>query len=346
MRHGKTGGGPKLKRFRILPQRRSAIALRRAEEGESVRTVVIALLANVAIGVAKLLAGLASGSTAMLAEAAHSAADSVNEVFLAIGLYRAKQPPDETHPFGHARERFLWAFMAAIASFLIGGCLSIGIAIRELEGRHPVASGAWPWIVLAIAFVADGTSLMQAMRQARRQAKDYELTVWRYLVRASDPVVRAVLVEDSAALIGLGLAAGGLLASRITGTNFPDSIASLLIGVLLALTAFFLARPFADFLVGRSIAPAQLERLRAIVEKDAAIEEVLVLQAMYSGPEEVVVLAKARPSPKLGVEELGRAMDELDRKIRKTLPFVADVFIDVTGTAKSGSGKAEGLPPS
>ncbi len=314
--------------------RRSAIALRRVEEGESPRTIVIALLANVVIGVAKLLAGLASGSSALIAEAAHSAADSVNEVFLAVGLYRARQPPDDLHPFGHARERFLWAFMAAIASFLLGGCLSIGIAIRELESRsHPVTAGIAPWVVLAVAFVADGTSWLQAMRQARRQAKDYELTVGRYLVRASDPVVRAVLVEDSAALIGLAFAAVGLLLSRITGSNTPDSVASLLIGVLLAVTAFALARPFADFLVGRSISASQLERLRAVVEGDPAIEEVFVLQAIYSGPEEVVVLAKARPSPKLDIEELGGAMDELDRKIRQALPFVADVFIDVTGAA-------------
>ncbi len=318
----------------ILPPRRSAIALRRDQEGESPRTILIALLANLAIGVAKLLAGLASGSTALIAEAAHSAADCVNEVFLAIGLYRARQPPDEVHPFGHARERFLWAFMAAIASFLLGGCLSIGIAIRELESReHPVLAGAAPWIVLLVAFLADGSSWLQAMKQARRQAKDYGLTTGRYLVRASDPVVRAVLVEDSAALIGLVFAAVGLLLSRLTGSNRPDSIASLLIGVLLAVTAFFLARPFADFLVGRSIAAPQLERLRAVVEADPAIEELLVLQAIYSGPEEVVVLAKARPSPKLGIDELARAMDDLDRKIRQALPFVADVFIDVTGTA-------------
>ena len=322
-----------MKRFRAIPPRRSAIALRRVEEGESPRTIVIALLANVVIGVAKLLAGLATGSSAMLAEAAHSAADCVNEVFLAIGLYRARQPADEAHPFGHARERFLWAFMAAIASFLVGGCVSIGIAIRDLEQRHPVEAGIAPWIVLAVAFAADGTSWLQAMRQARKQAKDYDLTVGRYLVRASDPVVRAVLVEDSAALIGLVFAAAGLFVSRITGSGVPDAVASLAIGVLLAITAFLLARPFADFLVGRSIAAPQLERLRAVVEGDAAIEELLVLQALYSGPEEVVVLAKARPSPKLGIEELGRAMDELDRKIRQALPFVADVFVDVTGAS-------------
>src|SRR5580704_919696 len=116
--------------LRTMRQRRSATALRRAAEGEGSRTIRIALFAN--IGIAKLIGGLVSGSTGMLAEAAHSAADSVNEVFLAVGVYRDRQPPDNAHPFGHGRERFLLAFMAAIASFLIGGCLSIAMAIAEL----------------------------------------------------------------------------------------------------------------------------------------------------------------------------------------------------------------------
>jgi cation diffusion facilitator family transporter len=316
----------------IRARRQSPTALRRAEEGESLRTIVVALLANVAIGVAKLIAGLASGSSAMIAEAAHSAADCVNEGFLALGLYRAKLPPDERHPFGHARERFLWAFMAAIASFLIGGCLSIGIAIRELERRHPMSGHLAPWIVLAVSFVADGASWLQALRQARRQAKDYGISVWRYIGRASDPVVRAVLLEDTAALIGLALAAGGLLIAGITGSSVPDSLASLLIGLLLGGTAFALARPFADFLVGRSIPVNQHDRLRDIVEKDPAIEEVLQLEAFYLAPEEAVVLAKVRPAPTLKIDDLTRAMDELDKRLRRELPIVAEVFIDVTAT--------------
>src|SRR6266849_4853117 len=136
--------------LRNLPQRRSATARRRAAEGESTRTIVIALLANIIIAIAKLIAGLASGSTGMLAEAAHSAADSVNEVFLAVGVHRDRQPADDAHPFGHARERFLWAFMAAIASFLIGGCLSVAIAIAGLKARHTVSGGLAAWIVLGI----------------------------------------------------------------------------------------------------------------------------------------------------------------------------------------------------
>jgi cation diffusion facilitator family transporter len=325
---------------RILPQRRSATALRRVREGENVRTIVIALLANIVIAIAKLIAGLASGSTGMLAEAAHSAADSVNEVFLAVGLHRDRQPADATHPLGHGRERFLWAFMAAIASFLIGGCLSIVLAVAAFKAGHPVAGGLVAWIVLAISFLADGASWLQSMRQARRQAKEYELTVWRYIVRSSDPVVRAVVFEDSAALIGLGLAAAGLLLSRILKTSVPDSLASLLIGLLLAATAFGVARPLADFLVGRSLPPRLFEKLNAIFKEDAAIEKVLSLRALYSGPEEVIVVAKVHPSPSLNAEQLTRAIDDLDRKIRLVLPLVADVFIDVTAQRVEGGSRA------
>jgi cation diffusion facilitator family transporter len=313
-----------------MPRLRSATSLRRAAEGESTRTIVIALLANVVIAVAKLIAGLASGSTGMLAEAAHSAADSVNEVFLAIGVHRDRQPPDETHPMGHGRERFLWAFMAAIASFLVGGCVSVAMAIAELQTRHPVSGGRASWIVLAIAFAADGTSLLQSLRQARGQAREYGTGLWSYIRQSSDPVVRAVVLEDGAAIVGLAVAASGLLLSERAGSNVPDAIASLLIGLLLAATAFALARPLADFLVGRSIPAPLFERLRAIVRDDAAVAEVLALRAMYSGPEEVIVVAKVRPAPGMNGDTLAQAMDDLDGRIRLALPLVADVFIDVS----------------
>jgi len=326
--------------LRIIPKRRSATALRRAAEGQSERTILIALFANIVIAIAKFIGGMVSGSTGLLAESVHSAADSVNEIFLAIGLHRDRQPPDATHPLGHGRERFLWAFMAAIASFLIGGCVSIAMAVAELKGRHPISGGLTAWIILAVSFAADGTSWLQAMRQARRQAAEYNLTVWRYILRSSDPVVRAVFFEDSAALIGICVAAAGLLLSGIFGTNLPDSIASLIIGLLLAVTAFALARPFADFLIGKSVPPEQLEKLHSIVREDAAVGQILSLRAMYVGPEEVVVMAKVHPSEHMDMERFARAMDDLDHRIRRMLPSVADVFIDITATRPGRSSPA------
>jgi cation diffusion facilitator family transporter len=315
------------------PAPRSAMALRRAAQGEGVRTIVIALLANIVIALAKLLGGLLSGSSGMLAEAA----DSVNEIFLAVGIHRNRQPADPARPDGHGRERFLWAFMAAIASFLIGGCLSIAMAVAGLKTPRPVPAGLTPWIILAISFIADGASWLQSLRQARRQSRDYQLTLRRYILRASDPVVRAVVFEDSAARVGLCIAATGLLFSKFFESSVPDSLASLLIGILLSVTAFALARPFADFLVGRSVSRQQFETLYSIVKEDEAIEQVLSPRAIYSGPEEVLVMGKARPSSHLSIEQLARAMDSLDHKIRLKLPFVADVFIDVTANRSEAS---------
>jgi cation diffusion facilitator family transporter len=313
-----------------LPPRRSNAALRSAAQSESTRTIAIALAANLVVAAAKLAAGLLSGSAALLAEAGHSLADASNEVLLGVSLYRARLPADLVHPLGHGRERFLWAFMAAIASFLIGGCLSIGLAIRELVEGGSTGNLLLGWVVLAIALAADGMSLLQSLGQARRQARERGQPLPRYLLRAADPALRAVVVEDSAALIGLGLAAGGLLLSDLVGNNTPDALASLLIGILLALTAFALARPLADFLIGRSLPAEPFQRLYAILAAAPAIEEVLALQAVYTGPEEVIVAAKVHPAAGLTIEQLTRAMDELDSALRSASPEVADVYLDVT----------------
>jgi cation diffusion facilitator family transporter len=316
--------------LRTPPQRRSRAALRRTADGAGVRTLFIALAANLVIAVAKLIAGFISGSTAMHAEAAHSFADSLNEVLLGISLRRARRPPDASHPLGHGRERFLWALMATIASFLIGGCLSVAMAVRQLGGRESPGNALAAWIVLGVSFLADGASWLQSMGQARREAKEHGRSVWRHLLRSSEPLVRAVVVEDSAALIGLVIAAIGLFLRQLLGSNTPDAVASLLIGILLAITAFGLARPLADFLVGRSLPPEQLEELHAILMASPAIEQVLTLQAVYTGPEEVIVAAKVRPAKASSIEELAQAMDDLDHDLRAASPFVADVYLDVT----------------
>jgi cation diffusion facilitator family transporter len=316
--------------FRSVPPRRSSAALRSGARSESARTLLVALLANLLVAAAKLTAGLLSGSAAMLAEAGHSLADSLNEVLLGVSLRRGRVPADRVHPLGHGRERFLWAFMAAIASFLIGGCLSIGLAVRELvEGGSP-GDRRIAAVVLAIAFAADGASLWQSLRQARHEARERGSLVRHYVLRSSDPALRAVIVEDKAALVGVGLAAAGLLGSALIGNETPDALASLVIGVLLMATAFGLARPLADFLIGHSLPAEQLQQLYAIVAQAPAVEEVLVTQAVYTGPEEVIVVAKVRPAESQTAAALAQAMDELDAALRAALPEVAEVFIDVT----------------
>jgi cation diffusion facilitator family transporter len=311
-------------------QRRSRAALQKLGSRESVRTIIIALAANLVIAAAKLVSGLMSGSAAMLAEAAHSLADSSNEVLLGISLHRAARPPDDLHPLGHGRERFLWAFLAALATFLIGGCFSVAMAIRQLTRGETTGSATAAWIVLGIAFLADGFSWLQSMRQARNDARERGRDVWGHLLRSSDPTIRAVVVEDSAALIGLVLAAAGLLLSQRLHSGRPDAIASLLIGLLMAVTAFGLGRPLAEFLIGKSLPPQLLAEVRDVISSHRGVEEIIALHAVYTAPEEVIVAAKVRPPARLSSAELTQAMDDLDAALRKASPFVADVYIDVT----------------
>ena len=324
-----------------LPPRRSRAALSSAAQDETTRTILTALALNLLVAAAKLGAGLLTGSAALLAEAGHSLADSVNEVLLGISVRRSRVPADLAHPLGHGRERFLWALLAAIASFLIGGCVSIGLAIRELIEGGSASSLLVAWVVLVVAFVADGLSLLRSLWQASREARQQGQSLRRYLLQVSDPALRAVLVEDSAGLIGVALAALGLVASALVGNTLPDALASLLIGLLLAVTAFGLARPLADYLVGRSMSVGQLRRLEAIVSSAPAVEQLLALQAVYTGPQEVIVAAKVRPVPSLTIDGLTRAMDELDAALRAAVPEVADVYIDVTAhrseTAATGA---------
>src|SRR3954452_4872220 len=230
------------------PHRRSRAALQKIGSKESARTIMIALTANVVIAIAKLISGLISGSTALLAESAHSLADASNEVLLGVSLHRSARPADDLHPLGHGRERFLWAFLAAIASFLIGGCFSVAMAIRQLTRGELTGNATAASIVLGVAFLGDGFSFVQSLRQARNDARERGRDVWFHLLRSSDPTVRAVVVEDGAALIGIIIAAAGLLLSHQLRSSRPDAIASLLIGLLMAATAFALGRPLADFL--------------------------------------------------------------------------------------------------
>lgn len=310
--------------------RHSRAALRSAEEGHGGRTILIAFIANIVIAVAKLGAGIISGSAALLGEAVHSMADSLNEILLGFSLRRGLRPADARHPFGHGRERFLWAFLAAIASFLIGGCVSVVLAIREFVTGGTSGEMRIAWIVLAISFVADGASWLQGMRQAGREARSRGMTVKRFLLSTSEPALRGVVVEDSAALVGLALAAAGLALSHRIGNEIPDAMAALLIGVLLAFTAIGLARLLGDFLVGRSLSDAQMRHLSEILTTSPAIEQVLMLRAVYIGPEEAIVTAKVHPAPHLTIEELSQAMDQIDGAMRSTIPEVADVYLDVS----------------
>jgi cation diffusion facilitator family transporter len=314
----------------LLAPRHSRAALRAAANGDNQRNIAIALLANVAVAGAKLAAGLTTGSSALLAEAAHSTADSINEVMLGLSLRRAERPADAVHPFGYGGARFLWAFLAAIFSFLIGGCVSIALAVHELQHASGADTFLVGWIVLAIAFAADGISLLASLRTTRREAAIWDLPILGFLRRTTDPTLRALVVEDTAALVGVTLAAAGLFLHQVLGWTAADAIASLLIGLLLAATALGLAGPLAALLIGQSMEPTRLEIARGIIAASPSVDAVLSAFGVHIGPQEVVVAAKVRPTPGQTSEQLAQAFDEIDHALRARLREVAEVYLDPT----------------
>ena len=317
-------------RRRYAGLRRSAAVVRTDGAQRNRRSVLVALVANVVVATAKLAVGVLTGSSALLAEAAHSVADSMNELMLGLSWRRARRPADAEHPLGYGGARFLWAFLAAISSFLIGGCLSVGLAINELVHAGEVGHYLAAWIVLGVATVADGASLAQTLRTARREAALWGQPTLPFLRRTGEPTLRALAVEDTAALVGVALAAAGLAVHQIGGPASSDAIASLVIGLLLGVTAICLARPLADLLIGRSMPPDRLQRVRETIAASPALDELLDVVAVHVAPQEVLVAAKVHPAPEQTGELLAARLDELDILLRRDLPEIGEVFIDVT----------------
>lgn len=246
------------------------------EGGESGLTVAIAFGANLLIAIAKTVAAVLTGAASMLAEAAHSWADAGNEVFLFIAQRRAAKPADRTHVLGYGREVYVWSLFAAIGLFAVGAGVSITHGIQELGHPEPAEDFLVAYVVLAISAVLEGTSFLQARRQAKAQADKLDRDLFAHIMRTSDPTVRAVFFEDAAALVGLVIAAAGIAAHQITGSSVPDAVGSILVGVLLGVVALVLIDRNRRFLVGEiadeRVHDAALAELLAQPEVDRVTE--------------------------------------------------------------------------
>jgi cation diffusion facilitator family transporter len=222
---------------------------------DSAQTVAVALAANLVLAVAKSVAAAITGSASMTAEAAHSWADTGNELFLVAANKRSARPADRAHPLGHGREAYVWSLFAALGLFVAGGAVSITHGVSELISPTPAEDFIVGYVVLAVAFVLEGVSFRQAARQANTAAKAMHRDVIEHVLATSDPTLRAVFAEDAAALIGLTIATAGLAAHQLTGSPVPDAIGSILVGILLVLVAFVLINRNRRFLVGQEADP-------------------------------------------------------------------------------------------
>lgn len=259
--------------------------------------MVVALVANALIAVAKSVAAWLTGSAAMVAEAAHSWADTGNEVALLVAERRGSRPRDEARPRGYGRAAYLWSLVAAFGLFTAGSVVALWHGGTDLwdhlhgaEEREP-PSYVVNYLVLGIAFALEGTSFLQALRQVRRESARWHLRPLAFVYRTSDPTLRAVFLEDSSALVGLLLAGGAVLAHQVTGNPVYDALGSLAVGVLLGLVALFLIRRNMDYLLGEGVRDALRERLLAAVAEHPAVARVTYLHLEYVGPRRVFLVA-------------------------------------------------------
>ncbi|MFE5483639.1 cation diffusion facilitator family transporter [Streptomyces sp. NPDC056527] len=312
-----------------------------AEQGESVFTVIVAAVANLGIAAAKAVAGLISGSSAMLSEAAHSVADTVTEVMLLTALKRSEKPADEDHPLGYAGERYVWALLAAVATFVGGAVFSVYDGIHTLVHGEELGDPLVSYIVLGVAFVLEGFSLRTAVRQVRGEAERMKAPFGRYLRFTPDTTVKAVVMEDSAALAGLLLAAGGLLGAEISGSAVWDGVASILIGALLVYVAWVLGRSNAELLIGRPLPRPMREEVREELLSVPHIIDVLELTTLIQGPDEVMIAAKVDFRDVSSAEQVEWACEEAEEQLRERFPAVRRVYLDPTPGVSPGQSRPD-----
>jgi cation diffusion facilitator family transporter len=269
---------------------RFVLGPREAERSESLITVLVAFGVNVLIAVAKSAAALVTGSASLVAEAAHSWADAGNEIFLLAADRRARRPPDDTHPYGHGREAYVWSLFAALGLFVAGAAVSVTHGIQELRHPEPATDFVVGYVVLAISFVLESISFRQSARQARSEAQSLQRDLIEHVLATSDPTLRAVFAEDAAALAGLVIAAAGLAAHELTGSSVPDAVGSILIGILLALVAGVLINRNRRFLVGEEADPrVRAATIRALMDSPE-VARVTYLRLEIVGPRMVLVI--------------------------------------------------------
>jgi cation diffusion facilitator family transporter len=306
----------------------------KSEQSESVVTVLVALVANALIAVAKTAAALLTGSASMFAESAHSWADAGNEVFLYIAGKRAAKEPTTRHPLGFGRDAYVWSMFAAVGLFTVGAFVSVQHGISQLGEHGPAEDPLVNYVVLAIAFVLEGISFLRGFQQVSRSAAAAQSDVLSYTVNTSDPTVRAVVFEDAAALVGVVIAAVGIGLHQITGSAVFDAIGSILVGVVLGITAVVLIQQNRKFLIGEAVDPRVRRAILDLLLEHSEITRVSYLHLEYVGPGLVFLVAAVDLSgdaPEHAVaERLARLSDELEDR-----PHVRRAILTLTTPAEA-----------
>ncbi|CAM5353418.1 membrane protein [Streptomyces spiroverticillatus] len=301
-------------------------------------TILVALGANLLIAVAKAVGGLLASSPALLSEAAHSVADSINEVFLLAALRRSRRPADRRHPFGYGKERYFWSLLAAVGIFVLGAGFSFFQGIEALV-KPPEAEATSGYvaglIVLFVALVAEGTSLVRALWQVRKQPGEG---------LGKDPALRTVVAEDSTAVVGVLVAMAGMIAHMVTGQVAYEAAASLTIGLLLVYVAYRLGSDARAQLIGEAVDPELRDGIRDLLGEQPEIDRVASLLTMRLGLESTLVAARIDLMPGLDSERVELVSERIKKHIRKTWPEADQVFLDVTEAPTDEDADGELVP--
>jgi cation diffusion facilitator family transporter len=300
------------------------------EHGESLLTVLLALAANAAVAVLKLIAGLITGSGAMLSEAAHSLGDCSTEIFLLVALHRSETPADRQHPFGYGKARYFWSLIAAGMIFVLGGAFSAYQGLHTLLGSDDgeQTSPTVAYAVLAASAVLEGTSLFQGVRQARAAAADGKRSLRSYLRKPDDPTVKSVVLEDSAALVGLTLAGLGIALHHLTESAAWDGAASLGISALLIAVAITLIRTCGDLLIGRQADPRFIATLVERLEAEAEVLDVVDVLTMQLGLDRVLLCARVDFIDTYTAGDLERACVRITESLTAEFPILVEIFLE------------------
>lgn len=309
-----------------------------SQQGASTRTVLIALSVNALIAVAKGVAGAISGSGALVSEAAHSVADTINEVFLLTALRRGDRPADEQHPFGYGKERFFWSLLAAVGIFVAGAMFSFFEGYRTLtEPQGDSAGFIVPYVVLGLAAALEGTSWLRAVRQIRGEARAHERGIVQYIRSSDDPTVKTVASEDSAALVGILIAFAGILLHQLTGDAVYDGVASLLIGLVLVYVAFALGQDNMGLLIGEAATQDVRRGLAAALRSFGEVDEVVDLQTMRMGTRRLLVAARLDFGQRMSSDQIEQLSTRIEQRLHEQFPQVDQVFLDPTAAAEPGA---------
>lgn len=291
------------------------------------RAIIAAFSANMGIALAKLIAWLVSGSASMLAEAIHSIADSGNQLLLLLGGRRARRAADREHPFGHGRERYVYAFVVAIILFSVGGVFSIYEGIDKITHPHELENIWIPIIVLLIAIGLESFSLRTAVKESNHVREKGQSWV-SFVRRAKAPELPVVLLEDVAALTGLVFALFGVGMSAITHNPIFDAIGTLMIGTLLILVAIILGIETKSLLVGEGATDADHDRIVRAIEEGPEVERIVHLKTLYLGPDELMVAAKIAVAKDETLAVVAAHIDAIEARVRAAVPAARVIYLE------------------